>query len=84
MIQNLAYCVLVEEQLKAKVPYGLVIYGGQQVRRVELTEVNREWLMRTIAAVRAARLAKAAKRNHHQRGRCTGCGVRAHCNQALL
>ena len=84
MIQNLAYCVLVEEQLKAKVPYGLVIYGGEQVRRVELTEANREWLMRTIAEVKTARLAKAAKRNHTQRGRCTGCGVRAHCDQALL
>lgn len=84
MIQNLAYCVLVEEQLKATVPYGLVIYGGQQVRRVELTAANREWLMRTIAAVKAARLSKMAQRNHNQRGRCTGCGVRAHCNQALL
>jgi CRISPR/Cas system-associated exonuclease Cas4 (RecB family) len=84
MIQNLAYCVLVEEQLKERVPYGLVIYGGQQVRRVELTASNREWLMRTIAAVKAARLAKEAKRNHNQRGRCSGCGVRAHCDQALL
>jgi CRISPR-associated exonuclease Cas4 len=79
-----AYCVLVEEQLKAKVPYGLVIYGGQQVRRVELTTANREWLMHTIAAVRTARLAKAAKRNHNQSGRCSGCGVRDHCDQALL
>jgi CRISPR-associated exonuclease Cas4 len=84
MIQNLAYCVLVEDQLKAKVPYGLVIYGGQQVRRVELTTANREWLMHTIAAVRTARLAKAAKRNHNQSGRCSGCGVRDHCDQALL
>jgi CRISPR-associated exonuclease Cas4 len=84
MIQNLVYCVLVEEQLKAKVPYGLVIYGGEQVRRVELTAENREWLMRTIDAVRAARVAKEAKRNHSQRGRCIGCGVRSHCDQALL
>jgi CRISPR/Cas system-associated exonuclease Cas4 (RecB family) len=78
MIQNLAYCVLVEEQLKEIVPFGLVIYGGQQVRRVELTPANREWLTHTIAAVKAARLAKEAKRNHNQRGRCSGCGVRAH------
>ncbi|WP_161557179.1 CRISPR-associated protein Cas4 [Acidisarcina polymorpha] len=75
MIQNLAYCVLVEEQLEAKVPYGLVIYGGQRVRRVELTEPNREWLMRTIDEVKAARLAKTAKRNHHQLGRFVGCGL---------
>ena len=84
MIQNLAYCVLVEELMKTKVPYGLVIYASQQVRRVELTTANREWLMRTIAEVKDARLAKDAKRNHNQRGRCAGCGVRLHCDQALL
>ena len=49
-----------------------VLVMGHQVRRVEFTT----WLMRTIAAVQAARLQKEAKRNHNQRGRCTGCGVR--------
>jgi hypothetical protein len=42
MIQNLAYCALVEEQLRERVPYGLVIYAGQQVRRVEFTDSNRD------------------------------------------
>ena len=83
MIQNLAYCALVEEQLKERVPYGLVIYAGQQVRRVEFSDSNRKWLMSTIAAVQAARLAKQAERNHNQRGRCSGCGVRDKCDQAL-
>jgi len=83
MIQNLAYCALVEEQLRERVPYGLVIYAGQQVRRVEFTDSNRKWLMHTIAAVQAARLRKQAKRNHNQRGRCSGCGVRDKCDQAL-
>jgi CRISPR-associated exonuclease Cas4 len=83
MIQNLAYCALVEEQLGERVPYGLVIYAGQKVRRVEFTDSNRQWLMNTIAAVQAAHLAKQAKRNHNQRGRCSGCGVREKCDQAL-
>ena len=83
MIQNLAYCALVEEQMKERVPYGLVIYAGQQVRRVEFTDSNRKWLMDTIAAVQAARLANQANRNHNQRGRCSGCGVRDNCDQAL-
>jgi CRISPR-associated exonuclease Cas4 len=81
MIQNLAYCALVEEQLSERVPYGLVT--GQQVRRVEFTDSNRKWLMHTIAAVQASRLRKQADRNHNQRGRCSGCGVRDHCHQAL-
>jgi len=83
MIQNLAYCALVEEQLGERVPYGLVIYAGQQVRRVEFTDANRAWLMQTIAAVQAARLQREATRNHNQRGRCSGCGVRDKCDQAL-
>ena len=83
MIQNLSYCALVEEQIGEQVPYGLVIYGGQQVRRVEFTDSNRKWLMHTIAAVQAARLREQANRNHNQRGRCSGCGVLDKYDQAL-
>ena len=83
MIQSLAYCALVEEQLGERVPYGLVIYAGQQVRRVEFTDSNRRWLMQTIAALQTTRLRKQATRNHNQRGRCSGCGVRDNCDQAL-
>jgi CRISPR-associated exonuclease Cas4 len=83
MIQNLAYGALVEDQMKERVPYGLVVYAGEQVRRVEFTESNRKWLMQTISAVQAARLQQEAKRNHNQRGRCSGCGVRDRCDQAL-
>jgi hypothetical protein len=39
--------------------------------------------MNTIAAVQAARIAKQAERNHNQHGRCSGCGVRDKCDQAL-
>ena len=83
VIQNLVYCALVEEQLRERVPYGLVIYAGQQVRRVEFTDSNRKLLMQTIDAVQATRLQKDAKRNHNQPGRCSGCGVRDKCDQAL-
>jgi CRISPR-associated exonuclease Cas4 len=83
MIQNLAYGALVEDQMKERVPYGLVVYAGEQVRRVEFTESNRKWLMQTISAVQAARLQQEAKRNHNQRGRCSGCGVRDLCDHAL-
>ena len=43
-IQNLAYCALVEDQMRVRVPYGLVIYAGHQVRRVEYTDASRAWL----------------------------------------
>jgi CRISPR-associated exonuclease Cas4 len=84
MIQNLAYCALVEDQLGAKVPYGLVIYADEKVRKVEFTPARRQWLLDTIAEVEQARVRKKADRNHNHRGRCTGCGVRSQCDQSLL
>ena len=71
MIQNLAYCALVEDQMQMRVPYGLVIYAGEQVRRVEYNEVNRLWLNKVIAEVRMARSLPRVKRNHQMPGRCS-------------
>ena len=51
-IQNLAYCALVEDQMRLRVPYGLVIYAGQQVRRVEYNDANKRWLVEIIKEVR--------------------------------
>ena len=84
MIQALAYCALVEDQMKVRVPYALVIYAGQQVRKVSFTEERREWLLQTIRQLEVARARMTARRNHQHRGRCAGCGVRANCDQALL
>jgi CRISPR-associated exonuclease Cas4 len=84
MIQNLAYCALVEDQLGADVPYSLVIYAGEQVRKVEFTPARRQWLLDTIVDVEQARVRKSADRNHSHRGRCAGCGVRSKCSQSLL
>jgi hypothetical protein len=79
MIQNLAYCALVEDQMQMQVPYGLVIYAGEQVRRVEYNEVNRLWLHKVIAEVRMARTLPRVTRNHQMPGRCSGCGLRQQC-----
>jgi len=83
-IQNLAYCALVEEQMSERVPYGLVIYAGQQVRRVEFNDASRQWLLKVIAEVQQARNDGIAIRNHNHKGRCSGCSVRSKCDQALF
>ena len=84
MVQALAYCALVQDQMRVRVPYALVIYAGQQVRKVEFTDRRRQWLLQTIHEVEAARARLTANRNHDHRGRCAGCGVRSQCDQALL
>ena len=83
MIQNLAYCALVEDQMRVSVSYGLVIYAGQQVRRVEYNDASRRWLAQVIEEVRTARTLPQIRRNHHISGRCSGCGLRPHCEQSL-
>lgn len=83
-IQNLAYCALVEDQMRVRVPYGLVIYAGHQVRRVEYTEASRRWLAQVVEEVRRARLLPGIMRNHRISGRCSGCGLRPHCDQSLI
>jgi CRISPR/Cas system-associated exonuclease Cas4 (RecB family) len=84
MIQALAYCALVEDQMKVRVPNALVIYAGQQVRKVEFTEERRQWLLRTISEVELARARMTANRNHDHRGRCAGCGVRSKSSDQSL
>lgn len=84
IIQAVAYCALVEDQMKLSAPYALVIYAGQQVRRVEFTEQRRRWLLDTIRQLEFARERQAVNRNHDHKARCAGCGVRSHCDQALL
>jgi hypothetical protein len=37
MIQALAYCVLVEDQMKISAPYALVIYAGQMESQLRST-----------------------------------------------
>jgi CRISPR/Cas system-associated exonuclease Cas4 (RecB family) len=84
MIQALAYCALVEDQLKERVPYALVIYAGHQVRRVDFTDARRQWLFSTIHELQLAQQRLTENRSHNHRGRCAGCGVRPDCDQALV
>ena len=72
------------DQMRVRFPYGIVIYAGQQVRRVDYTDASRTWLAEVIDEVRKARMLPIVIRNHHISGRCSGCGLRPHCNQSLI
>lgn len=83
LIQVLAYIVLVREHYREPVPYGLVLYGDEEPRKVYATPQNLEWLENVILEVRRARRATSVDRSHTQRSRCRGCGMRESCNQSL-
>ncbi len=84
LIQVLAYIVLVREHYGERVPYGLVLYGDEEPRKVYATPENIAWLEAVIAEVKRAQGASTVNRSHQQYGRCRGCGMRQSCDQSLM
>ncbi len=84
LIQVLAYIVLVREHYGEQVPYGLVLYGDEEARRVYPTPENLAWLETVLLEVKRARGASTVGRSHKQHSRCRGCGMRQSCGQSLV
>ncbi len=84
LIQVLAYIVLVREHYGEQVPYGLVLYGNEEARKVYPTPENIAWLESVLMQVKRARGASTVDRSHQQYSRCRGCGMRQSCGQALV
>ena len=83
LIQVIAYIVLVRENYRERVPYGLVIYSGETARKVVPTDENLAWFATVVQEVRKSRFNNCADRSHNQKNRCRGCGVNASCDQSL-
>ena len=81
--QLLVYCLLVEENFRVRVPYGIVRYQGDQDSVVSFDDYNRRWIFDVIEEVRAAREGGNQHRSHNQPARCVGCGCRGHCPEGM-
>ncbi len=84
LIQVLAYIVLVREHYGEEAPYGLVLYGEHEARKVYPAPENLAWLESVCGDVRAARKADRVDRSNRQVSRCRGCGMRESCGQSLV
>lgn len=84
LIQVLAYIVLVREHYGEQVPYGLVLYGKEEARKVYPTPENMAWLEAVLKELKRARGASTVDRSHRQHSRCRGCGMRESCDQSLV
>ena len=82
VFQLAAYCLLVEDTLGARVPYGVIRYRDAEVR-VEYTAELREELLALLEEMRAARDAEEVHRSHDEPRRCARCGVREFCDEDL-
>ncbi|HJQ35456.1 MAG TPA: CRISPR-associated protein Cas4, partial [Pyrinomonadaceae bacterium] len=86
LAQLAAYCLLVEDVLGARVPYGLVKYRDREVR-VEYTPELRETALALMADMnedmRASAEGREVHRSHDDPRRCAGCSLRDVCTESL-
>ncbi len=82
VLQLAAYCLLVEEELGAKVPRGIIQYSDRQFV-IQYSRELHNTLLRTLEHMRADAEADDAARSHNQPWRCSSCGVRAACDERL-
>ena len=78
VMQLLAYCVLVEDVLGARVPYGVLQYADRQ-HRVTYSDIERGMVLALIEEIRTSRAEPDVHRDHRHRGRCRACGYRTVC-----
>ncbi|WP_322801944.1 CRISPR-associated protein Cas4 [Thermoflexus sp.] len=82
VMQLIAYCLLVEEALDIRPPYGWIRYRDRSFR-VEYTSELREKLLRILASMRQDLRRGEAHRQHQSPARCRACGFRMICEEAI-
>ncbi len=82
VMQLAAYCLLAEDVLGARVPYGIIRYADDEVT-VDYTPELRDELLTLLEEMREAREAADVHRSHDDWRRCKGCSVREHCIESL-
>ncbi|HJR09536.1 MAG TPA: CRISPR-associated protein Cas4 [Pyrinomonadaceae bacterium] len=82
LMQLASYCLLVEEALGERVPFGVIRYRDRQLR-VDYTDELRETLLELLAEMREARGADEVHRSHEEAGRCAACSYRDICEESL-
>ncbi len=82
LMQLACYCLLVEETMRAHVPFGVIRYRDRQLR-VDYTEELRDALLALLAEMREAREASDVHRSHEEWARCAACSYRALCDESL-
>jgi len=82
MIQIIAYCMLIEDSMKKKPPYGILKYNGN-VYRITYDENLKEVVMQLRENLLHAMKKGEAHRNHSREGKCRNCSRREICPERL-
>ena len=85
VLQNAAYCFLVEEQLKTKVPHGIIRYGMEENSHT----VTWDGDLKNLLIEKMSEMEKIlsgesqAHRNHNRPGKCKNCSRKEACPERL-
>ncbi|NOZ73312.1 MAG: CRISPR-associated protein Cas4 [Chloroflexi bacterium] len=82
-LQLAAYCLLVEEVLGGRPPYGILKYANTTLK-VPYTDTLRAELLRTLDEIHQAQGRNEVLRHHEEPGRCQRCGFRHACGSQVL
>jgi CRISPR-associated exonuclease Cas4 len=83
VLQLAVYCLLVEENLGQRPPYGLIRYADRSFT-VHYTDELRRIVLDTIDQMRRdLTLPNGPHRDHDSARRCATCGLRESCNERL-
>lgn len=82
VFQLAAYCLLVEDQLGVRPPYGLIRYSDRTFQ-IDFTAQLEEQLLTLLEEMRKEKVSIAPLRSHDEPRRCAGCGFREECEESL-
>jgi CRISPR-associated exonuclease Cas4 len=82
VMQLAAYCLLAEEALGERPPYGLLRYA-EHTFRIPYDEPLRQALLDVLDGMRADLTRSDVERSHDDAVRCRRCGLREDCGQAV-
>lgn len=83
ILQLATYCLLVEDVLKVRPPYGLLRYADATLR-IPYSDDLRAQVLTAAEAIRSARSAPDTPRDHREPTRCRNCGYRRACGPEAL
>ena len=83
LLQVLAYCLLVEEAVGKRPPYGLLRYSTETFK-VDYNRETRSYLISVIDEIRGAAMQTEMHRSHDTPGKCWGCLYKGVCEESLV
>jgi len=83
ILQIAAYCLLVEEDMGKKPPYGLIRYGDTEFD-IEYDEDLKKLLLEKLKNMREYIKNQDVHRNHDREGKCKNCSRRKICEESLF